>query len=412
VKVLSLFTGAGGLDIGLERAAFEIAGCVELDEDCRETLRANRPGWSQLTPGDIHSHRPSDVLSALRLKRGDVALLAGGPPCQPFSKSGQWHNGQPRRMSDPRATTLRAYLEVLEATLPDAMLLENVKGITATRTKITQKFEALDVLRSSLKAINKRHGTCYEAVAIQVDAAEYGVPQHRERVFVFAFREGEGLAKPAPTHGSVALPANGQPGQLELTRAWDALWDLDDPEFEDALRPVGKWADLLASIPEGSNYLHHTPRGDGDPLFGWRRRYWSFLLKLAKARPSWTLQAQPGPATGPFHWRSRRLKPAELLRLQCFPDDWRLIGEHGSIRRQLGNAVPPPIGQVLGAAIAERLGKQPAQLPLLIPARRDDCPAPEPTAPVPKRYLAQRGDHSDHPGPGLGPGGLARAAAA
>jgi DNA (cytosine-5)-methyltransferase 1 len=315
-------------------------------------------------------------------------------------------------MSDPRASTLRAYLEVLEATLPDAMLLENVKGITATRTKVTHKFEALDVLRSSLRAINKRHGTSYEAVAFQVDAAEYGVPQHRERVFVFAFREGDGLAKPTPTHGSVALPANGQPGQMELTRAWDALWNFDDPEFEVSLRPVGKWADLLASIPEGSNYLHHTPRGEGDPLFGWRRRYWSFLLKLAKARPSWTLQAQAGPATGPFHWRSRRLKPAELLRLQCFPDDWRLIGEQSSIRRQLGNAVPPPLGQVLGAAIAEQLGKQPAQLPLLIPARRDDCPAPEPTAPVPKRYLAQRGDHSDHPGPGLGPGALARASEA
>jgi DNA (cytosine-5)-methyltransferase 1 len=411
VKVLSLFTGAGGLDLGLERAGFKIVGCVELDDDCRETLRANRPGWLQLTPGDIHSHRPSEVLSALNLKRGDIALLAGGPPCQPFSKSGQWHNGRPRRMSDPRASTLRAYLDVLEATLPDAMLLENVRGITAARTKVTQKFEALDVLRSGLKAINKRHGTSYESIAIQADAAEYGVPQHRERVFLFAFRDGRHLAKPTPTHGNVAPRANGHPGQLAFTRAWDTLWDLDDPEFEDNLLPVGKWADLLVSIPEGSNYLHHTPRGEGEPLFGWRRRYWSFLLKLAKARPSWTLQAQSGPATGPFHWRSRLLKTAELLRLQCFPDDWRLTGELGSIRRQLGNAVPPPLGQVLGATVAELLlGEQPPQLPLLIPSRRDDCPPPEPTAPVPERYLAQRGDHPDHPGPGLGPGALARAA--
>jgi DNA (cytosine-5)-methyltransferase 1 len=413
VKVLSLFTGTGGLDLGLERAGFEIAGCVEVDGDCRETLRANRPEWMQVTPGDIHSHRPADVLSALNLKRGEVALLAGGPPCQPFSKSGQWHNGQPRRMSDPRANTLRAYLDVLEATLPDAMLLENVKGITATRTSVTHKFEALDVMRSGLKAINKRQGTSYEPIAIEVDAAEYGVPQHRERVFVFASRHGEGLGKPMPTHGTIAARTNGHPGQLEFTRAWDALWDLDDPEFEEALRPVGKWAGLLASIPEGSNYLHHTPRGDGESLFGWRRRYWSFLLKLAKARPSWTLQAQAGPATGPFHWRSRRLSPAELLRLQCFPDDWRLTGEVDSIRRQLGNAVPPPLGQVLGAAIiAELFAEHPTQRPLLIPVRRNDCPPPEPTASVPKRYLAQRGDHPDHPGPGLGPGALARAAEA
>lgn len=410
VKVLSLFTGAGGLDLGLERAGFEIAGCVEIDEDCRKTLSTNRPGWRQLTPGDIHAHRPADVLDGLGLKRGEIALLAGGPPCQPFSKSGQWHNGRPKRMSDPRASTLHAYLEVLEATLPDAMLLENVRGISATRTQVTEELEALDVLRGALTAINKQHGTSYEPITIELDAAEYGVPQRRERTFLFASRDGLELAKPPATHGPAAVSANGHPGQLEFTRAWDAIWDLDDPEFDDALRPVGKWADLLPSIPEGANYLHHTPRGDGEPLFGWRRRYWSFLLKLAKARPSWTLQAQAGPATGPFHWRSRRLQQAELLRLQCFPRDWQVVGEAASARRQLGNAVPPPVGEVLGAAICEVLGERRPTTPLppLIPSRLPECPPPEAPAPVPPQYLSQRGDHPDHPGPGLGPGALAR----
>ena len=88
----------------------------------------------------------------------------------------------------------------------------------------------------------------------------------------------------------------------------------------------GKWADLLPSIPEGSNYLHHTDRGEGMPLFGWRRRYWTFLLKLAKNRPSWTIQAQPGPAVGPFHWSNRRLSVRELSRLQTFPDDVNIVG--------------------------------------------------------------------------------------
>lgn len=409
VKVLSLFTGAGGLDIGLERAGFEMAGCVEVDEDCRATLRANRPDWQQLTPGDIHGHRPADILTTFGVASGEVALLAGGPPCQPFSKSGQWRHGRPRRMSDPRASTLRAYLGVLEATLPEAMLLENVRGITATRTRVTHKFEALDVLRSGLKAINKRHGTNYQPIAIELDAAEFGVPQRRERVFVFASRDGIELAKPTPTHAAAAVAANGVPGLLEFARAWDAIAELDDPDFDASLRPVGKWADLLPSIPEGANYLHHTPRGEGEPLFGWRRRYWSFLLKLAKARPSWTLQAQAGPATGPFHWRSRRLTAEELMLLQCFPADWKISGEASSARRQLGNAVPPPVGQLLGDAICEQIfGATPTKLPLLIPTRREDCPAPEEPAPVPARYLAERGDHPDHPGPGLGPGALAR----
>lgn len=409
MKALSLFTGAGGLDIGLERAGFEMAGCVEIDDDCRETLRLNRPDWKQLTPGDIHAHRPADILSAFEVAHGEVALLAGGPPCQPFSKSGQWRHGRPRRMSDPRASTLRAYLDVLEATLPEAMLLENVKGITATRAHETHELEALDVLRDGLKAINERHGTKYEPVPIDIDAAEYGVPQRRERVFVFASRDGIELVKPTATHAATAVAANGTPGRLEFARAWDAIAELDDPDFDASLRPVGKWADLLPSIPEGANYLHHTPRGDGEPLFGWRRRYWSFLLKLAKARPSWTLQAQAGPATGPFHWRSRRLTTEELLLLQCFPADWKIFGEPNSARRQLGNAVPPPVGQLLGAAIGEQIFEAtPTKLPLLIPTRRNDCPAPEKPASVPARYLAQRGDHSDHPGPGLGPGALAR----
>ena len=412
MKVLSLFTGAGGLDIGLERAGFQMAGCVEIDEDCRETLRLNRPDWSQLTPGDIHSHRPADILDAFGVTQGEVVLLAGGPPCQPFSKSGQWRHGRPRRMNDPRASTLHAYLAVLEASLSHVMLLENVKGITATRSRVTHKFEALDVLRSGLKRINKRHGTKYEPQLIELDAAEYGVPQRRERVFIFASRDGLEFTKPAPTHASPIAEARESDGRVEFTRAWDAIGELDDPDFDDSLRPVGKWAGLLPSIPEGANYLHHTPRGDGEPLFGWRRRYWTFLLKLAKARPSWTLQAQAGPATGPFHWRSRSLTADELLRLQCFPTDWTMSGKLTSVRRQLGNAVPPPVGQILGSTIRETmLGYVPATQPLLIPARRIDCPDPEEPAPVPPWYLSERGAHADHPGPGRGPGALVRLAA-
>jgi DNA (cytosine-5)-methyltransferase 1 len=409
MKVLSLFTGAGGLDLGLERAGFKIAGCVEADRDCQATLRANRPGWRCLQPGDIHSHRPGDILAAFGLATHEATLLAGGPPCQPFSKSGQWKHGSARRMRDPRARTLDAYLKVLEAALPEAMLLENVKGITATRKHVTHKYEGLDVLRSALAGINRRHGTAYEPVALVLDAADYGVPQHRERVFVFAARDGSALSPPQSTRGPVARAANGRSAVERFATAWDAIGDLDDPEFDPALRPVGSWADLLPSIPEGANYLHHTPRGAGEPLFGWRRRYWSFLLKLAKARPSWTIQAQAGPATGPFHWRSRLLTTRELARLQCFPDEWQLEGSVTSARRQLGNAVPPPLGQLLGLEIRRQLlGERPRARPPIVPAVRPDCPPPEAPTPVPSQYLELRANHEDHPGPGLGPGALTR----
>lgn len=409
MKALSLFTGAGGLDIGLERAGFEIVGCVEADHDCQRTLRTNRPAWRLLEPGDIHQHRPSDILAALGLAQGEATLLAGGPPCQPFSKSGQWRNGAARRMADPRARTLHAYLQVVEAALPYAMLLENVKGITATRSHVTQRYEALDVLRSSLRSINRRHGTSYEPMALVVDAADYGVPQHRERVFLFAARDGSGLTRPDASHGPVARAANGRAAVGQYATTWDAIGDLDDPDFDPALLPVGAWADLLPSIPEGANYLHHTNRGGGEPLFGWRTRYWSFLLKLAKSRPSWTLQAQAGPATGPFHWRSRRLATQEVARLQSFPDDWLIEGTMTSARRQLGNAVPPPVGELLGLAMRRQLfGQRPRHKPSLTPRPHHDCPPEEPARPVPARFLALRGDHEDHPGPGRGPGALRR----
>lgn len=412
MKVLSLFTGAGGLDLGLERAGFEIAGCVEMDRDAQLTLEGNRPAWRRLSPGDIHSHRPKEILAAFGLSSRDAALLVGGPPCQPFSKSGQWRNGRAPRMSDPRAETLRAYLDVMDAVLPELMLLENVRGLITTRSRRNQRYEGLDVLRSALRRINDRHGTKYEPIAFVLDAADYGVPQHRHRAFVFASREGSDLVPPLPTHGLDSTIDDGVKNKRQAN-AWDSLYDLDDPEFDPVLLPSGKWADLLPSIPEGDNYLHHTDRGGGEPIFGWRRRYWSFLLKLAKNRASWTIQAQAGSATGPFHWRSRRLTIREMARLQCFPDSWQIEGSTTSARRQLGNAVPPPVGELLGLEIRRQIyGEKPSHKTPLVPILQDDCPASEPIAAVPDRYLVLRGTQEDHPGPGQGPGALAISAEA
>lgn len=412
MKVLSLYTGAGGLDLGLARAGFEISGCVEIDRDARATLKTNRPKWRQITPGDIHAHRPSDILSAFDLTSRDVSLLVGGPPCQPFSKSGQWRSGAPPRMSDPRSETLRSFFKVANVVLPEFILLENVQGLISTRSRMNQLHEGLDVVRSAIAKINRRHGTHYDPYPFILDAADYGVPQHRRRAFIFAARDGGGLLPPHPTHGPNSPSRNGSGPQRHAT-AWDAIHDLDDPEFDSRLLPTGKWADLLPSIPEGSNYLHHTARGAGEPIFGWRRRYWSFLLKLAKSRASWTIQAQAGSATGPFHWRSRRLSLREMARLQCFPDTWVVEGPETSVRRQMGNAVPPPIGEVLGIEIRRQFyGETPRRKKSLIPALRDDCPAPLEPAPVPDSYLNLDGIRDPHPGTGQGPGALARIVAA
>ncbi len=108
-------------------------------------------------------------------------------------------------------------------------------------------------------------------------------------------------------------------------------------EPEPGERVRGKWGHLLVDIPPGDNYLFYTAERDHpDPLFAWRSRYWSFLLKLAPDRPSPTIQAQPGPNVGPFHWENRRLRIPELRRLFTFPDDFELLGRRASVQAQKG----------------------------------------------------------------------------
>lgn len=401
LNVLSLFTGAGGLDLGLDAAGFHVAGCVECDLDCRQTL-ADNTDWTVAEQDDIEHIDPARLMDELGLKSGEVTLLAGGPPCQPFSMSGQWVTGRTGRMTDPRAQTLRAYFEVLEGTLPRVMLLENVKGLVAKPPEGSTEEQALGLLHSALDAINDRHGTAYAPSIVRIDAADHGVPQRRERVFVVAARDGGELARPLPTHGTE--------GGLRQAIAWDCLGELDAPHWDPTLDATGTWAALLRSIPEGQNYLHHTHKGKGEPLFGWRRKYWSFLLKLAKARPSWTIQAQPGPATGPFHWRSRQLSVREMARLQTFPDTHAFAGGDRSARRQIGNAVPVAIGELLGLEIRRQLLDDDPGRPLsTIPEQRDDCPAPLRPTKVPEQYLHLRGEHEDHPGAGKGPRAVANA---
>jgi len=137
------------------------------------------------------------------------------------------------------------------------------------------------------------------------------------------------------------------------------------------------------------------------------------LLKLAKDRPSWTVQAQPGPAVGPFHWESRRLGMRELCRIQTFPDDVHITGGRTAVQRQVGNAVPSLLGEVLGRTIrVQLLELAPCRKPLaLLPPDRSPAPAPEPVRQVPHKYRFLAGEHEAHPGTGLGHAARARASA-
>jgi DNA (cytosine-5)-methyltransferase 1 len=304
VTAISLFSGAGGLDIGFEAAGFEIRASIEIDPDARATVAANGRGTALLSEGDIFNLSIPELLGHAKVKSGELDALIAGPPCQPFSMASLWAPKGARGLLDPRSRTIDALLDAVDILLPRIVVIENVPGFIQRGST-----GPLALIEARLTEINQRRRTRYHANAFILNSLDFGVAQRRTRAFVVALREGIEIGAPTPTHGPRSLFG------LAHRTAWDAIGDLDVGELSAELTPTGRWAGLLCSIPEGQNYLFHTDRGLGLPIFGWRTRFWTFLLKLAKAKPGWTLSANPGPATGPFHWRNRLLSLREIARL-------------------------------------------------------------------------------------------------
>lgn len=391
LTVLSAFTGAAGLDLGLEAAGFDTIACIERDPAARASIAINRPSWTIVKEPDVVEAAKKLTPGTLGLAVRELALLAGGPPCQPFSKAAQWADRGRTGLADPRSRSLSAFLTLTERFLPKVLLIENVEGFCGGKTS------AVPMLNAALAGLNKRCGTAYALHHFVLDAADYGVAQHRRRAILIACREGEIVPRPAATSSS----------DETRVRAFDALFGL---QCEHLPTMSGKWAALLPSIPEGCNYQHHTEHGAGLPIFGFRTRFWSFLLKLAQDRPAWTISAQPGPATGPFHWNNRPLTTKELLRLQSFPAHWQITGNRQAQVRQVGNATPPLLAEIVGRQIATHVFRRVYDQPPSLSIQRQPVTAtPTSVAEVPEKYrVLARAKPKAHPGEGRGPGATAR----
>ena len=306
---------------------------------------------------DITRVDPSEMLSRIGMGVEEAALVHGGPPCTPFSKSGYWLEYK-RAGVDPRASLLDNYAGVIEATLPAALLLENVYGLA-------YRGRGRPILERFLDRVRQHYAVDFRVLL----AADYGVPQLRQRLFCVGIRtdlldchpEDWAFHWPAETHSGPHETRRGRDQALppHVTSA-EALADLpssaNPPEVEEAI--TGTYAEALRGVPAGENYLFWTTeRGHPEPRFKWRSRYWNFLLKLDPNRPSPTIQGQPGPWVGPFHWDNRRLRVVEVKRLMTFPDDFAVLGSRREQQLQLGNAVPPAFAECVAASIANELGR-------------------------------------------------------
>jgi DNA (cytosine-5)-methyltransferase 1 len=349
LSAVSLFSGCGGLDLGLQQAGFDLVLAEDNDPACAESHMLNFPS----VPFHLGSVTDLDRDLAGKLsggRTGRVDLLAGGPPCPPYSKSRFYRKEKPRALDDPLGwETIQGYMKVLGFLKPRAFLLENVPGLA-----YAVHGDALSLI------LDTAHSMGYSTDWRVLNAADYGVPQIRERLFVVGLLEGS-FSWPDPTHakdGESGLLIN----RLPWVSAGDALNDLDTDENANDQGHVagGRFHELLEEVPPGDNYLFLTSRrGHPEPSFEWRSRYWSFLLKLSPEMPSWTIQARRSNNMGPFHWRNRILRIPEIKRLQSFPDAWQLAGKVETQWRQIGNAVPPLLARRMGESLYSALKTDP-----------------------------------------------------
>jgi DNA (cytosine-5)-methyltransferase 1 len=346
IPTLSLFSGAGGLDLGFLAEGYDVKACVEVEKAYCATLHKNLAGengfhtGTQIICQDVRSFDTKPFLNT------GIRCVIGGPPCQTFSAAGRRAGGV-IGVEDERGQLFRAYCRILGELKPDVFVFENVYGLPGANGG--------GAWREILKSFSELG---YQLRAEVVDAADYGVPQHRERLFMVGFRRGE-FVFPLPTHGPDSVSG------LSLVSVEDAIIDLQDPAepFHGSLG--GMYGNLLPLVPEGLNYSYFTAEmKHPEPVFAWRSKFHDLLYKVRRDEPCRTIKAQPGKFTGPFHWKNRHFTVAELKRLQTFPDSYELTGSYARVLEQIGNSVPPRLARAIACSVREQLFSKTSKLEL------------------------------------------------
>ena len=350
--VISFFSGAMGLDLGLEQAGLHIRICQDFDESCVKTIEAN---GKNAVLGDIRNIRPEDILNKTGLKQGEPFLVCGGPPCQPFSTAGKRLG-----INDPRGSLFMDYIRMINYIRPRFFIMENVKGIMSSPLK-SNLDKPLDenspktVLDVILSEFNKLE---YKTVYGILDAVNYGVPQFRERFVLIGSRDYEDIFLPIPTN-------------FQMHQNKEMLWKTTGDAIKDLENNPGECASFsderlkyLRMVPEGGNWKD-LPKDILEKAMG--GAYSSgggkvgFYRRLSYSQPSPTVVTSPvQKATMMCHpTQDRPLSIKEYARLQQFPEDWNFVGTTSAKYRQIGNAVPVGLAKAIGKAIiatAEKAG--------------------------------------------------------
>lgn len=343
---VSLFSGSGGLDLGLDAVGFDSRfatdvdpySCVSLQWGKSEAARRNKGLFERTTVvrEDIRALDSSFILEAASLSRGDVALLAGGPPCQAFSVF-----GKRRGREDDRGMLVYEYLRLLARLEPENFVFENVYGLLSV--------EGGAVFRDLCQKLEEpKKGLRYTLSVLRMDAANYGVPQYRDRVFIIGSRSGKKV--PPPDFITGRPETSGLFPLKRLRTVRDALRGL--PPIRSAYPP------------------NHTGRTHSDRIITryadmkpGQRDHFTRINKLDLDRPSFTIivGSDKGGGKGHVHpVEPREVTPRESARIQTFPDWWAFSGSVRHPIRQVGNAVPPLLAAALGNALRVALFDRPS----------------------------------------------------
>ncbi|PCC28591.1 modification methylase SinI [Glutamicibacter sp. BW80] len=355
MKVLSFFSGAMGLDLGLERAGLETILACEFDKWCRQTIMTNRPGLPLL--GDIWQYTPDQIRDTAGLGPDDeIDVIAGGPPCQAFSTA-----GARRGFADIRGNVFLHFIDLIAELKPRYAVLENVRGLLSAALRhrpLDQRGKGFPALEPDEQpggalafVVQKLKSAGYTVSFNLYNAANYGSAQVRERVVVICTRDGERVPYLPPTHSK-----DGGFGLTPWRTFNDAVSTPEAIQTHDHLAFPEKRLKYYRMLSSGQ-YWKHLPENLQKEALG--QSYFSgggktgFLRRLAWDKPSPTLVTHPAmPATDLAHPEELRpLSVQEYKRLQDFDDSWQLSGPLLAQYKQLGNAVPVRLGEAIGRAL-------------------------------------------------------------